>query len=273
MKIDGRAIASEILGKLKSQVEELEQKEIIPTLAIILIGDDESSKSYVKQKQLKADEVGIKIKLFHFESTSQDALLELIEKLNNDPKIHGIIVQRPLPEDFDRNKIANAVNPSKDVDGFNPNSPYDAPVAQAVFEILKNIGFTNLKNKQITVIGKGETAGGPIIKMLSKLKTPPIVIDRQTKDPKDLIESADIVICAVGKENTVKPEFLNSNQTLIGVGLSSRDGKLKGDYDESKIENRVKYFTPTPGGVGPVNVACLMQNLVKAAEISVRHTL
>lgn len=265
MKIDGRQLASEILKSLKSQVEDLKQKGTIPTLAIILIGNNESSKSYIKQKELKAEEIGAEIKLFHFESTSQQELLNLIEKLNNDPNINGIIVQRPLPLDFDRELISRAISPNKDVDGFNSESIFDAPVAEAVIEILKSVGEVDLANKEIIVIGKGETAGKPIINLLDKMDIDFQIIDRSTINPKEKIKNAQIIISAVGRENVIAPELLNPNQILIGVGLFPKDDKLKGDYEEADVENKVKFYTPTLGGVGPVNVACLMKNLIQAA--------
>jgi len=268
MKIDGRAISSEILENLKPQVSELKQNGTAPTLAIILIGNDEASHSYIKQKKIKAEEIGAEIKLFHFESTSEEELLTLIEKLNNDALIHGIIVQRPLPNSFDRGKISLSIDINKDVDGFNIESRFDAPVALAVIKILNNIGINNLTDKKIAVIGKGETAGGPIIKLLDKMEIKFELIDKQTSDPDELIKNANIIISAVGHEKVVKPELLNSEQILIGVGLYPKDGKLKGDYEEIDVENKVKFYTPTLGGVGPVNVACLMENLLLAANSS-----
>lgn len=266
MKIDGKQISSEILENLKPQVSELISNGTTPTLAIILIGDNEASKSYIKQKQLKAQEIGVKIELYHLESSSHEELIDLIDKLNTDSKIHGIIVQRPLPENFDREAISHAVSTEKDVDGFNPNSNFDAPVALAVIEILKSIGLADLTNKKIVVLGKGETAGGPIISLLDKMEINPTVISSSTPNPDELIKEANIIISAVGRENIIKPELLNSNQILIGVGLYPKDGKLKGDYEEVNVENKVKFYTPTLGGVGPVNVACLMKNLIRAAQ-------
>jgi len=265
MKINGREIAANILNELKPQVEKLKQKGIIPTLAIILVGNDESSKSYIKQKKIKADEIGAEIKLFHFESTSEEELINLMNKLNDDPRIQGIIVQRPLPEGFDRDLISQSINPEKDVDGFNKESNFDAPVAEAVIEILKSIGEKDLLNKKIIIVGKGETAGRPMINLLDKMELNFKIIDRSTPNPDEEISSADTIISAVGKENTIKSENLNSKQILIGIGLFQRNGKLKGDYEETEIENKVKFYTPTIGGVGPVNVACLMKNLIRAS--------
>ncbi len=266
MRIDGKKISQAILEKVKVETQELKNKGITPTLAIILIGESESSLSYIKQKRLKADEIGARIDLFHFPSITQTALISLINKLNADPAIHGIIVQRPLPQNINRDKIALAIAPDKDIDGFGLGSNFDPPVALAVVEILKSIGISDLKNKKITVLGKGETAGGPIINLLKKHGFNLEIIDSQTKNADEILKNSDIIISAVGKENVIKPNLLNKNQILIGVGLFSIDGKLKGDYDEAEVESKVKYFTPTIGGVGPVNVTFLMSNLVYAAR-------
>lgn len=267
MKIDGKQIASEILEDLKSQVLKLKEKGVIPTLAIILIGDDQASESYIKQKELKAGEIGAEIKLFRFKETNRKDLLKLIKNLNIDPKIHGIIVQRPLPEEFDRNLISEAINPLKDVDGFNPDSEFDAPVAEAVVKILQIIGESDLVQKQIVIIGKGETAGGPIIKFLRETGCRPEIIDKKTPNPENAIKEADIIISAVGHEKIFDTNLLKNNQILIGVGLyMGDDGKLHGDYPDEEVEGKVKYFTPRIGGVGPVNVAYLMKNLLEAAS-------
>lgn len=156
------------------------------------------------------------------------------------------------------------INSNKDVDGFSDESKLDAPVAEAVIEILKSIEINDLSKKKIVVIGKGETAGGPMIKLLDKMELDFEVIDSSTNNPDKLIKNAEIIISAVGKENILNPGLLNKNQILIGIGLLMKEGKLKGDYDPSEIENKVKYFTPTLGGIGPVNVSILMRNLIKA---------
>ena len=267
MRIEGRQIAQGILDDLKPQVEELEAHGTTPTLAIILIGRDAASESYIKQKQQKGQEIGARIELAHFETTSEQDLLELINNFNADPRIHGIIVQRPIPAQFDRNKVSEAVSKEKDVDGFNPDSNFDAPVAEAVLHILQTIGEDDLTSRNIVVVGKGETAGAPVIKLLTEVGARPEIIDRQTPRPDEAIKMADIIIAAVGKEGIIDPNLLNSNQVLIGVGLyMGEDGKLHGDYKEEDVEGRVRYYTPRIGGVGPVNVAYLMQNLVEAAK-------
>lgn len=266
IKIDGRELASNILSNLQSEIEKLKKNKITPTLAIILIGEDKASESFIKQKKLKADEIGVEINLHKFDSITERELVGLIEDLNNDSKIHGIIVQRPLPKTINNDVIIRIINPDKDVDGYSEGSKFDAPVALAVIEILKSVDIENLNDQKIVVIGKGETAGGPIIKILDKKELIFEVIDSKSDNPINIIKNSDIVISAVGKENIVKPKYLNKNQILIGVGLTLENGKLIGDYVEDKIKDKVKFYTPRIGGVGPVNVALLMKNLITATK-------
>lgn len=277
MKINGRVIAEQIFEELKIGVKKLRKKNITPRLAIILVGNDPSSIAYVKQKELKAKEIGIKTIIKRFSSEiSQNDLITTIQQFNNDSNIHGIIVQQPLPTHINVEKIINSVNHEKDVDGFHPNSHFQMPIAMSVLEILKKVYIYTprvqsqfrdwLKKKKIVVIGKGETGGKPVITMFGKMKIPHILIDSKTENPQNLTKKADIIICAVGKPNIIKPQMLKNGVALIGIGISrERSAKLTGDYDQDKIENIASFYTPTPGGVGPVNVAMLLKNLVEAA--------
>ena len=272
MKIDGKLIASEILSDLKARVDVLKDlRGITPHLYVILLINDASTLAYIKQKKLRSEEIGAKITID--DSTpniTTDELLEKIEELNNDKTISGIIVQRPLPKNLDEEKITNAVSIDKDVDGFNPNSKFKIPVGLAILEILKNIHKENFKEwlsvQRIAVIGKGLTAGGPIIKTFRKLGLNPQVISSQTENRKYILKNSNIVVSAVGKAGIVKSEDLKQGVILIGVGMHTENGKLKGDYNETEIESTAGFYTPTPGGVGPVNVASLMRNLVESAE-------
>lgn len=268
MIIDGRQIAQNILDTLKPQVLNLKSKGITPHLSIILIGENASSESYIKQKKLKGEEIGVEIEVHKFDEISEEKLLEIIKDLNNKKEIHGIIVQRPMPPQINKQAISESILREKDVDGFAPNSPFDAPVALAVLKILEEIGIgkNDLIDKRITIIGKGETAGGPIIKLFSKLEIPFQTINSQTENPDEIINISDIVISAVGKEGIIRKDNIKENAILIGVGMFSKNGKLKSDYEVEEIEGKSSFYTPTPGGVGPVNVAFLMSNLIKAAE-------
>lgn len=278
MRIDGKQIAQNILDKLKKQIEELKKKNIAPCLAIILVGNDPASVAYVRQKELKAQSIGIKTKTFRLpNSISQLKLIKTIEQLNNDSNIHGIIVQQPLPKHIDTSLIINAVPAKKDVDGFLKKSQFEMPITMAVLKILKEIyvhtlrvqsQFINwLKSKKIVIIGKGKTGGKPIIQMFEEMKIPFVIIDSRTKEPESLTKKADIVISAIGKSNILKPQMLKNGVILIGIGISREESaKLTGDYDQNEVENIASFYTPTPGGIGPVNVAMLLKNLVLAAE-------
>ena len=276
MKINGKAIVSKILEDLKNKVQKL---NITPHLAIILIGNDPASSAYVKQKKLKANFIKAKTAIKYLSSdTSNSSLLETIQQFNNNSNIHGIIVQKPLPSQINLKEITLAINPKKDVDGFHPNSKFQSPIALAVLRIISLVrshlvasqGETLanwLKSKKILVIGKGETGGKPIIDMFRKMNIQPEIIDSKTKNPSSVTKTADIIISAVGKPNVIKPEMIKKNSILISIGLSKgKDGKLHGDYDEEKIKDIASFYTPTPGGIGPVNVAMLLANLITAVE-------
>ncbi|MBI3069678.1 MAG: bifunctional 5,10-methylenetetrahydrofolate dehydrogenase/5,10-methenyltetrahydrofolate cyclohydrolase [Candidatus Levybacteria bacterium] len=278
MRVDGRAIAQSILDDLKNRRENLKKKGVTPHLVIILIGNDPASGAYVQQKILKANEIGVKVTLVNYESRIKNQeLLTTIEQWNNDNNVHGIIVQRPLPKHIASEQITQAVDPKKDVDGFHPESKLEMPLSIAVLQILEHIfssskksshNFINwLKEKSIVIIGKGEAGGKPIINKLRTLGVQPLIIDSKTTNPEVIIKKADIIISAVGKPNIVRSEIIKKGTILISVGLyKGGDEKLHGDYNEEKIKDIASFYTPTPGGVGPVNVACLLENLVIAAE-------
>lgn len=278
MKIDGKQIASEILENLKTRIKKLREKKITPRLAIILVGNNPTSVAYVKQKELKAKSINIKTFTYSLDSKIRNSeLIKLIDKLNKDNKTHGIIIQRPLPQQINEDEVSKAVDFQKDVDGFHPNSHFQMPLAMAVLKVLEKVYVNTpelesrfvdwLKSKKIVVIGKGETGGKPIIQMFEKMKIPLTIIDSKIKNPEILTKKADIIISAVGKENILKPQMIKRGVALIDIGISrGKSAKLMGDYDQDEIKNIASFYTPTPGGVGPINVAMLLKNLVLAAE-------
>ncbi len=267
MKIDGKEIAQNILENLKRRVEKLQKGSITPHLVIILVGNDPASESYVKQKVQKGEAIGIKVTVKNYQLTITNyQLLKAIEQLNNDNNVHGIIIQQPLPSQIDVSAVINAVSPQKDVDGFGPQTKFPMPLAVAVLKILQSVE-KNWQKKKIVIIGKGETGGGPIINKLRTMNIEPIIIDSKTQNPNKLTKTADIIISSVGKANIVKADAIKKGVILISVGLhKGEDGKLHGDYEENEIANIASFYTPTPGGVGPVNVACLLENLLQSAE-------
>lgn len=284
MRINGKEIAENIYNDLRNRVGDLKKIGITPCLTVILVGDDPASVAYVNQKQKWGSSIGAEIITRKYPlSVTNETLIKKVKQLNTDPSVHAILIQRPLPSQIDIPTLELAVNPRKDIDGFHPASPFTFPLPLAVVKILEEIYKIKnnptpkdaedgefhswLSNQKIVILGKGPTGGGPVLKYFKKLGTNPTLIDSKTIDPDSFIKNADIIISAVGKPDIITPEKIKKGVILISVGIfRGEDGLLHGDYDEQKIEKKAAYFTPTPGGVGPVNVAMLMQNLVTAAE-------
>lgn len=276
MKIDGKEIAKEIIESLQKRTEKLKQKKVVPHILIIMTLDDDRTKSYIKQKLLRAEQIGAKVTLRKLPtSISEEKLLQIIDKANKDKTIHGIIIQRPMPKQIDEIVIAKAVVNNKDVDGFNPKSKFGAPVALAIMKIIEKAKGDEimefLKNQKITMVGKGTTAGGPIINFLKRIGLNPKIIDSKTniQERKKILRKSNIVISCVGKKILFVTD-IKKGAFLIGVGMRMENEKLHGDYEVDEIQDKVSFYTPTPGGVGPVNVSMLMKNLVEAAENSLR---
>lgn len=287
MKIDGRKIASHILDDLRREVKQLRKKGITPHLAVILVGNDPSSLSYIRQKQQQAKIIGAEVTLHHFKKTPlYQKLAEFILELDRNPDIHGIIIQQPLPSSLSPSSLTRRVSPKKDIDGFLVKSEFLPPIGLAMFKILNEVYFRHmlhqnrpdtdfskpllswLKAKTIVLIGRGETGGKPVAETFSKYRMNFIMLNSKI-DPENKTEymkQADIVISAVGKSNIVKKEELKKGAIVIGIGIHGAKGALLGDYNETDMAEVAGFYTPTPGGVGPVNVACLMQNLVIAAK-------
>lgn len=286
MRVDGKLLATAFLDDLSAIVLRLKEKHITPHLVVILVGNDPASEAYVRQKQLKGEGIGMRVTLVRFEEdVTSEELLSAIQQYNNDASVHGLIIQQPLPSHIDVQKLILATDPMKDVDGFHPNSAFTPPIAEGVEELLKfifhkiasspatpdsrdnNSFLTWLKSKNIVVIGKGETGGMPIIQKMKKLGVTPFVIDSKTPDPLSVKKQADIIVSSVGRARMVKADELKKGVVLLSIGMfRGDDGKLHGDYEEDEIKDIASYYTPVPGGVGPMNVAMLLRNVVQAAN-------
>jgi methylenetetrahydrofolate dehydrogenase (NADP+)/methenyltetrahydrofolate cyclohydrolase len=266
MVIDGKQLAQSLLTDLKQDILKLKHP---PTLAVIQVGNDIGSTAYIQQKKKKGEEVGINVIHKHFpESITQEQLIDEIEQLNSDTQITGIIIQRPLPKHLSTTQINQQVAREKDVDGFRPDSSFTPPVALGVLYLLRSIKLEipDLKNKKIVILGRGETAGHPIAQTLTKLKVPFEILHSQSTIENPLktiqtLQSADIIISCVGKR-VVKKEDLKPGVILVGVGISRGFKGLQGDYDEDEIRDIASFYTPTPGGVGPLTVAFLLSNVI-----------
>lgn len=286
MRIDGRLLAEKLKRTLKLKVDSYIEKHIYPHLAVVIVGFDPSSLTYISQKRKVGEEIGVRVSILDFPaSVEKNKLFHVIGNLNADITIHGIIIQRPVPLLVTCQQLNTSIIPSKDVDGFHPNSLYTPPIASAVLKIMqsvhKDIIRTNkksplvqknklflswLKSKKILVIGRGETAGKPIADTLQKLEIQLKIAHSKTNNLRDLCLTSDIIISCVGRPYIVRHDMVTSKTILIGVGLHGEDGKLKADYHQDEIANTVAYYTPVPGGIGPVNVACLFENVIKAAK-------
>lgn len=279
MKIDGQMIADQIILDLKSEVTELTVRGIKPKLAVIVTLDSASTKSFVRQKQLVAERIGASCQIFESVVKDKKELTDLVDTLNQDRQTHGVIIQRPIRPDLAKAGVIRDIAEIKDVDGFNTPSRFTSPVALAVVKILEfafnheqipNLTFPDwLKSRRITVIGRGETAGGPILKYFTKLNCTTSNIHTQTPGPDGILKDSDIVISCIGKKGIITHNNIKNGVILVSVGLYKDDDlRLQGDYDIAEISSKAAYYTPTPGGVGPVNVAFLYQNLLQAVKLA-----
>lgn len=267
MLIDGKLLAQQIRDSLQLKVQDLESSGVHPSFAVILVGHDAGSEAYVRQKKKAAESIGIIFNSYLFEdNVAEITLTETIEWLNKDKNINGLIVQLPLPPHLDSKKFGNMVNPAKDIDGLHSQTQFNPPIAEAVLEILKSISVSP-QGKKVVVMGRGDTAGKPIANMMLQKGAKITIVHSKTKNVSFFTKQADIIISCVGRKNVVTPDMVHKDTILIGVGIHrEEDGRLYGDYDEEKIAKIVAYYTPTPGGMGPVNVACLLKNVVQAAQ-------
>jgi len=273
MKIDGLALQQEIITGLGKKIQDFKKRGINPHIAIVTLGDEATWQAYVGQKIKLSDKLGIEKTLINLNPRTTEEVIRAIEELNNDPSIHGIIVQRPFPSHIDTKRVIKSVKREKDIDGFRDDSPYEVPVFLAVLYILSSIEKAEkeenfLQNKRILVVGKGETAGNPVIKGLIKRGYSVDIIDSQTENKEEKFSNADIIISAVGKTNVISPLSLKQGAILIGIGIHRGEDGLEGDYNEEAVKDRVAHYTPTPKGVGPVNLAFLFTNLIEAAKRS-----
>ena len=274
--IDGKELAKNIRLKLKDEVIELKNADINPKLAVIMVGDDKASKVYVKNKSKACEDVGIEYEEYILPAnTKMEELLELIEKLNNDETIHGILVQSPLPKGLDANEAFRTISPRKDVDGFNPinvgklSLNQDCFVSCTPYGIIKMLESYNIEieGAHAVIIGRSNIVGKPLAQCLLNKNATVTICHSRTKNLKELTKQADILIAAIGKAKFVTEDMVKDGATVIDVGINRMDdGKLLGDTDFENIKDKVSYITPVPGGVGPMTIAMLMHNVVKAAK-------
>ena len=274
--IDGKAIAATIRGEIAEKVKELKaQKGIVPGLAVIIVGEDPASKVYVRNTHRACEEVGFAS--FGYElpaQTTEEELLALVDKLNRDDAVHGILVQLPLPKHLDEEKILLAIDPAKDVDAFHPYNVgkimignYDfLPCTPAgVMELLRRSNV-EISGKECVVVGRSNIVGKPQAMLLLQANGTVTICHSRTKDLREVCRRADILIAAIGKPEFFDASYVKEGAVVIDVGINRRaDGKLCGDVNYADVAPHTSYITPVPGGVGPMTIAMLMQNTLTAA--------
>ncbi|MDI6916721.1 MAG: bifunctional 5,10-methylenetetrahydrofolate dehydrogenase/5,10-methenyltetrahydrofolate cyclohydrolase [Thermoplasmatales archaeon] len=272
--IDGKKIASGIQEDTKKEIEELKAKyHQSPCLATVVTGADDPTKVYVKKRGKMCEEIGIISKMHSLpEDTKEKDVLELIGKLNNDEKIHGIIVQLPLPKHIDKRKISEAVSPEKDVDCLNPlnigrlasgDETFAPCTPKAVITILGKSGI-EIRGKEVVIVGRSRIVGRPLALMLINRDATVTVCHTKTKNLEGHTKNADILIAAAGSPNLIKENMVKENAVVVDVGINVVNNKIVGDVDFENVKNKASFITPVPGGVGPVTVAMLMKSTVEA---------
>ena len=276
LKIDGKKAAATLREKLKKKVSELKSKyNSVPGLTVILVGEDSPSQIYVKNKEKSANEVGIKSEVIRYpEEVEEKVVLDKIKELNDNNEVSGILVQLPLPKHIDKRKVIEAINPSKDVDGFHPmnvgnlSSGYESSIPCTPLGcclLIKNIE-KNLNGKHAVIIGRSNLNGKPMAQLLLKENCTVTITHSKTKDLKTECARADIIIAAVGRPKLVKADWVKKDAIVIDVGINKTDSGLVGDIDFDGVSKVARAITPVPGGVGPMTIACLLSNTVECFE-------
>lgn len=273
--IDGKKLAKEIRGNLKIKCDELKEKGIKPKFAVIMVGNDKASQIYVKNKSKACEEIGIEFEEHLLnENINQTELIKQIEELNNDKTIHGILLQSPIPSHLDINEAFRTIAPGKDVDGFNPVNVgklclnQDTFVSCTPYGIMKMFEAYNidLTRKHVVILGRSNIVGKPLIQCCLNKNATVTVCHSKTKDLEKHTKNADVVIAAIGKSKFVTADMIKQGAVVIDVGINrGEDGKLTGDVDFENVSKKASYITPVPGGVGPMTIAMLMNNVIKAA--------
>ena len=275
--INGKELAKKIRGELKLEVDNLRENGIIPKLAVIMVGDDKASEVYVRNKSKACNEIGIEFEEFLLDSNiKQEELIDLIKKLNNRKDVYGILLQSPIPEHLNIREAFDTIDYRKDVDGFNPINigklaiGEDAFISCTPYGVIKMLEEYNIEieGKRAVVIGRSNIVGKPLIQCLLNKNATVTICHSKTKNIAEITKEADILIAALGKPKFVKENMVKENAVVIDVGINrNEEGKLVGDVDFENVSKKVSYITPVPGGVGPMTIAMLMNNVVKATKM------
>ncbi|EDN7685722.1 bifunctional methylenetetrahydrofolate dehydrogenase/methenyltetrahydrofolate cyclohydrolase FolD [Listeria monocytogenes] len=274
--IDGKKLAKEIQEKVTREVAELVKEGKKPGLAVVLVGDNQASRTYVRNKQKRTEEVGMKSVLIELpENVTEEKLLSVVEELNEDKTIHGILVQLPLPEHISEEKVIDTISYDKDVDGFHPVNVGNLFIGKdsfvpctpaGIIELIKSTG-TQIEGKRAVVIGRSNIVGKPVAQLLLNENATVTIAHSRTKDLPQVAKEADILVVATGLAKFVKKDYINPGAIVIDVGMDrDENNKLCGDVDFDDVVEEAGFITPVPGGVGPMTITMLLANTLKAAK-------
>ncbi|HDM3283061.1 TPA: bifunctional methylenetetrahydrofolate dehydrogenase/methenyltetrahydrofolate cyclohydrolase FolD [Staphylococcus aureus] len=275
--LDGKQIAKDYRQGLQNQVEALKEKGFTPKLSVILVGNDGASQSYVRSKKKAAEKIGMISEIVHLEETAtEEEVLNELNRLNNDDSVSGILVQVPLPKQVSEQKILEAINPDKDVDGFHPINIGKLYIDEQTFvpctplgimEILKHADI-DLEGKNAVVIGRSHIVGQPVSKLLLQKNASVTILHSRSKDMASYLKDADVIVSAVGKPGLVTKDVAKEGAVIIDVGNTpDEDGKLKGDVDYDAVKEIAGAITPVPGGVGPLTITMVLNNTLLAEKM------
>lgn len=275
--ISGKEVSAKVKAEVREETAELVKKGIKPGLAVVIVGNDPASRVYVNSKKKACEEVGFSSFEYALpEETTQEELLELVSKLNNDDSVDGILCQLPLPEQIDENAVINAIKPDKDVDAFHPFNVGKIMIGDFAFlpctpagvmELIDSTGV-DISGKSCVVIGRSNIVGKPMSMLLLHRNGTVTICHSRTKNLAEICRNADILVAAVGKANFVTADMVKDGAIVIDVGMNRlENGKLCGDVDFENTEKKAGYITPVPGGVGPMTIAMLMKNTLTAAKM------
>lgn len=279
--ISGKEIGQEIRNELTERINTLKNQDITPGLAVILVGNNSASKTYVSNKQKTCESLGMHSRLLSFESDlSETELVEAIHSLNQDPEIHGILVQLPLPKQITESKVLAAISPDKDVDGFHPINVGKMMLGQETFlpctpyGVMKLLEYSGVEiaGKHAVVIGRSHIVGKPMGQLLLQKDATVTYAHSKTPNLKEITLQADILVVAVGRTKMITSDYVKDGAVVIDVGMNrDENNRLCGDVDFESVKDKASYITPVPGGVGPMTITMLMVNTVQSAENELRQ--
>lgn len=276
VRMDGKMVSAKVRGSILEEVNGLKEKGVRPGLAVIIVGEDPASKVYVRNKERACEECGFYSEKYALpEETTQEELLALIDELNHNPHIDGILCQLPVPKHIDEQAIIDAISPEKDVDAFHPinvgkimvgNFDFLPCTPAGVMQLLEEYDI-DPNGKNCVVIGRSNIVGKPMAMLLLHKNGTVTICHSRTKNLKEVCAQADILVAAVGKADFVTADMVKEGAVVIDVGMNRKDGKLCGDVAFDEVNEKASYLTPVPGGVGPMTITMLMKNTLKAAKL------